>query len=172
MNKQPFRFLLHLVCVLLCLKVLGSRLYSQEESSTETVKVFILSGQSNMVGAGKVDGGSSRWGKQFVDPVVSVYEGSYDPEADYDAMTPVKTLKLEKFGGVHPTPYPEGGVRVTRGFIQVTHTGIYEFRPGYSGSTNNVMEVDGKEVHRKHAGEEAVRSEITLEAGKKNVRTY
>ena len=26
------------------------------------VKVFILSGQSNMVGAGKIDGGGTRWG--------------------------------------------------------------------------------------------------------------
>ncbi len=46
--------------------------------SAKPVKVFILSGQSNMVGAGKVDGGSSRWGNQFIDPVVSVYEGEYD----------------------------------------------------------------------------------------------
>jgi hypothetical protein len=44
------------------------------------VKVFILSGQSNMVGAGKIDGGGTRWGDEMIDPVVSVYEGSYDPE--------------------------------------------------------------------------------------------
>mgnify|MGYP001980343624 CR=1 FL=1 len=47
--------------------------------SVKPVKVFILSGQSNMVGAGKVDGGSSRWGTQFLDPVVSVYKGDYEP---------------------------------------------------------------------------------------------
>ena len=41
-------------------------------ASGKPIKVFILSGQSNMVGAGKVDGGSSRWGTQFIDPVVSV----------------------------------------------------------------------------------------------------
>ena len=33
--------------------------------SKKPVSVYILSGQSNMVGAGKVDGGSSRWGEQF-----------------------------------------------------------------------------------------------------------
>ena len=44
-------------------------------ASRKPVKVFILSGQSNMVGAGKVDGGSSRWGNQFIDPVVSVIQG-------------------------------------------------------------------------------------------------
>ena len=137
------------------------------DDALQPVKVFILSGQSNMVGAGKVDGGSSRWGSQFLDPVVSVYEGTYDPNADYDALKPLTTLKLEQFGGVRPTAYPGGGVHVTRGFVQVKETGVYEFRPGYGGSMNNVMEVNGKEVHRQEPGQQAVRSEIKLEGGKK-----
>jgi len=33
----------------------------KSEAAKKPIKVFILSGQSNMVGAGKVDGGSSRW---------------------------------------------------------------------------------------------------------------
>ncbi len=148
--------------------VLATTTSGQEPTTAKKpVKVFILSGQSNMVGAGKVDGGSSRWGSQFLDPVVSVYEGNYDPKADYDSLEPIKTLKLEKFGGVKPTPYPGGGVHVTRGFIQVRETGIYEFRPGYGGSMNNIMEVDGQRVHEKSAGKKAVRNEIRLESGKK-----
>jgi len=131
------------------------------------VKVFILSGQSNMVGAGRVDGGSDRWGTQFTDPVVSVYEGAYDPEANYDARKALRTLKLEAFGGVRPTPYPGGGTPVTRGFVQVKETGIYEFRPGYGDSTHNVMEVNGRVVHRQEVGGEAVRTEIKLEGGKR-----
>ena len=131
------------------------------------IKVFILSGQSNMVGAGKVTGGGGRWGSEFIDPVVSVYEGDYDPKADYDALKPVKTLKLEKFGGGEPTPYPGGGAQVTRGFVQVNVTGSYQFRPGYGGSMDNIMEVDGKVAHRKEVGEEAVRAEIKLTEGKK-----
>lgn len=131
------------------------------------VKVFILSGQSNMVGAGQVTGGSSRWGAEFIDPVVSVYEGAYDPKADYDKLKPVKTLALEEFGGTKPTAYPGGGTQVTRGFVQVKDTGSYEFRPGFGGSMDNVMEVDGKVVHRKEVGEEAVRTEVKLEGGKK-----
>lgn len=131
------------------------------------IKVFILSGQSNMVGAGKVDGGSSRWGTQFIDPVVSVYKGDYDSELDYDSIEPTKTLKLESFGGVRPTPYPGGGAQVTRGFVRVKETGIYEFKPGYGGSTNNVMEVNGKVVHRQEIAQNAVRTEIKLEGGKK-----
>ncbi|MEC9093958.1 MAG: sialate O-acetylesterase [Planctomycetota bacterium] len=133
----------------------------------QPVKVFILSGQSNMVGAGKVTGGGGRWGAEFIDPQVSVYEGAYKPQADYDSMQPIKTLKLEKFGGTEPTPYPSGGTCVTRGFIQVKTSGAYQFRPGYGGSTRNIMEVDGKEVHRQEGKGQAVRSEIKLVAGKR-----
>ena len=98
------------------------------------VKVFILSGQSNMVGAGKVDGGGTRWGSEMLEPVVSVYDGQYDATVDYDTLKPIKTLKLESFGGVKPTAYPGGGVQVVRGMVLPKETGVYEFRPGYGGS--------------------------------------
>ena len=95
-----------------------------------------------MVGIGQVTGGGSRWGSEFLDPVVSVYEGAYDPQADYDKLTPVKTLKLESFGGVKPTSYPGGGTQVVRGSLEPKATGVYEFRPGYGDSTHNIMEVE------------------------------
>jgi hypothetical protein len=136
-------------------------------AADKPIKVFILSGQSNMVGAGKVTGRSSRWGSEFTNPVVSVYEGAYDPKTDYDKMKPIKTLKLEKFGGTTPTPYPGGGTHVTRGFVEVPDTGIYEFRPGFGGSMDNIMEVDGKEVYRKEVGKEAVHTDAKLTSGKK-----
>ena len=166
-KHRPQRILLILGTICVLANFVSPALGQKDSSGNEPIRVFILSGQSNMVGAGKVDGGSSRWGSQFLDPVVSVYEGTYDPKADYDAMKPLQTLKLEKFGGTEPTPYPSGGVRVTRGFIQVKETGIYEFRPGYGGSMDNLMEVDGEEVHRKEVGQDAVRAEIKLEAGEK-----
>ena len=108
------------------------------------VKVYILSGQSNMVGIGQVTGGGSRWGAEFLDPVVSVYPGKYDPKIDYDSRKPTTTLKLKAFGGVRPTPYPGGGTHVVRGQIQIKATGVYELRPGYAASTYNIMEVDGR----------------------------
>ena len=116
-------------------------------AADKPVKVYILSGQSNMVGIGQVTGGGSRWGSEFIDPVLSVYPGKYDLTADYEKLEPTKTLKLESFGGVKPTPYPGGGTQIVRGIIQIKTTGVYEFRPGYGGSTNNIMEVDGKEVY-------------------------
>ena len=168
MQEQPLFGWRHLSIMLCFIATAASTsLGEAPETARKPVKVFILSGQSNMVGAGKVDGGSSRWGKQFLDPVVSVYEGDYNPQADYDSLKPIKTLKLTSFGGVKPTPYPGGGVHVTRGHIQVKDTGVYEFRPGYGGSTQNVMEVNGMEVHRQEIGDGAVRQEIKLEGGKK-----
>ncbi|HKK18205.1 MAG TPA: hypothetical protein VJ952_05940, partial [Opitutales bacterium] len=108
------------------------------------VKVYILSGQSNMVGIGQVDGGGKRWGKEMIDPVLSVYPGTYDASVDYDKMEPSQTLKLEKFGGTQPTPYPNKGVQIVRGHVRMPETGVYEFRPGYGSSTENIMEVDGQ----------------------------
>jgi hypothetical protein len=139
-------------------------------AADKPIKVFILSGQSNMVGAGNVTGRGNRWGAEFTEPVVSVYEGDFDPKADYDTMKPVKTLKLESFGGTKPTPYPASSDKVTyvtRGFVEMEATGIYEFRPGHGGSAENIMEVDGKEAYRKEVGQEALHKDIKLTAGQK-----
>lgn len=112
-------------------------------SAEQPVNVYVLSVQSNMVGIGQVTGGGSRWGAEFIDPVVSVYAGKYDPTADYDKRNPTKTLKLEQFGGVKSTPYRGGGTQVTRGFLQPKTTGVYELRPGYGGPTYLKNYADG-----------------------------
>ncbi len=134
-------------------------------AAEKPVKVYIMSGQSNMVGMGDISGGSERWGKEFLDPELSVYAGDYDATTNYDKLTPVKTLKLESFGGVTPTPYPGGGTQVVRGQIQPKQTGIYEFRPGYGNGEYNIMEVNGVEVYRRETGKEPVSKAIKLSAG-------
>ena len=136
-------------------------------SAQKPVKVYILSGQSNMVGIGQVTGGGSRWGSQFTDIEVSVYEGEYDPRADYNSLKPLKTIKPANFGGVNPTPYPGGGTHVARGFVTVKEDGVYEFRPGYGGSTVNLMEVAGKQVHIKMPESESKFIPIKLSGGEK-----
>jgi hypothetical protein len=130
------------------------------------VKVYVIAGQSNMVGIGQVTGGGTRWGKEFLDPVVSVYPGPYDPNADYGALQPTAILALESFGGVEPTPYPGGGVQIVRDRVQVGESGLYEFRPGYGGSTYNVMRVDGHEVYRREPGGEPKHIPIELTGGR------
>ena len=129
------------------------------------VKVYILSGQSNMVGMGDISGGSSRWGKQFLNPVVSVYPGAYSPDADYDKLAPIATKELAAFGGVEPTPFPGGGTQIVRGSILMEQAGVYEFNAGYGGSADNIMEIDGVEVYRKEAGKDPQRTAFTFAAG-------
>ena len=115
-------------------------------AADKPVKVYILSGQSNMVGIGQVDSGGTRWGDEFLEPTLSVYEGAYDAAKDYETMKPVSTLKLASFGGATPTPFPGGGVQIVRGFIQPKETGVFEFRPGFGDSEHNIMVVDGIEA--------------------------
>ncbi len=131
----------------------------------EPVQVYLMLGQSNMVGIGQVRGPNRRWGAEMQDPVVSVYEGPFDPAKDYDALEPLLSQELEAFGGVRPTPYPTGGTRVTRGTVRVEESGTYAFHPGYADSTYNLMEVAGVEVHRREPGGPSVVTPVRLEAG-------
>jgi len=131
----------------------------------EPVQVYVMMGQSNMVGIGQVRGPNRRWGAEMRDPVVSVYAGPYDPTQDYDALEPLTVQPLEAFGGVRPTPYPGGGTHVTRGTVVVEETGTYAFNPGYADSTYNVMEVAGVEVHRREPGQASRVTPVRLEAG-------
>ena len=140
---------------------------SSATAAEKPVKVYILSGQSNMVGIGQVDGGGVRLGEEITDAVLSMYAGTPDASADYDKMKPEKTMALKAFGGTNPEPYPKEGVAVLRGQIQMPVTGVYEFRPGYGASEENIMVVNGTEVCRKEPGGKTVQTPIKLEAGKK-----
>jgi len=135
--------------------------------ATKPVKVYILAGQSNMVGIGQVNSGGVRWGDEFLNPVLSVYEGAYDPKADYDSLKPVQTLELKSFGGTEPTEFPKGGVRIVRGFIQPKLTGVMQFNPGYGDAIHNIMVVNGVEAHRQEPGGNALKKPVRLTAGEK-----
>ena len=58
-------------------------------------------------------------------------------------------------------------MHVVRGHIEMPGTGVFEFRPGYGASQENIMVVDGKEVYRKEPGGEATNTPIQMEGGKK-----
>jgi hypothetical protein len=106
-------------------------------------------------------------GAEFLEPVLSVYAGEYDPQVDYEKLMPTKQVKVESFGGVKPTAYPGAGTQVVRGLLQNKTAGEYEFRPGFGGSTYNIMEVDGQEVYRREPGKEAVYKHLKLAAAQK-----
>ena len=132
---------------------------------TKPVQVFILMGQSNMVGMGDISGGSAGWASTLVKPVLSVYEGAYSPEADYDKMTAVSTTELDVKGEWKAPNPPNEFTGVVRGQIQMKDAGQYEFSPGYAGSTRNIMVIDGTEVYRCETENNAVRKSFTFEAG-------
>lgn len=136
-------------------------------ADAKPVKVYILSGQSNMVGIGQVTSGSTRWGAEFLEPVLSVYDDAFDAKADYDALKPAKTLALASFGGTEPTPYLKGGTQVVRGFFQPKDSGVYQFNPGYGDSEHCVMVVNGVEVHRKEPGAAETKKSIKLKGGER-----
>lgn len=139
---------------------------SKPPDKSKPVKVYILSGQSNMVGIGQISGGGTRW-SDITGTTVSVYPGKYDAAADYDKMKPSATKELSVYGGTNPTPFPGGGVQVVRGSLEIKTEGFYQFRPGYGNSEHNIMELDGVEVHRKEVGKEAKYKLFKIAAGKK-----
>lgn len=136
------------------------------------VKVIIMSGQSNMVGFGRLQGPKGRWRDDFIDPVLSVYEGEYDPKVDYDQSKPIKTLKIEGLGGIS-CPYPGGGVQILRGtyspkIASNQDSAVYRFYPGVNGdAAYNIMEVAGQEVYRREPGGEPVYKHLKANKGDK-----
>jgi len=164
-HRRPIRNLFARPAIALAILALSP--FTTLTAAEKPVKVYILAGQSNMVGIGQVTGSDTRWGKEFTDAVLSIYEGKPDAATDYDKLEPVKTIPLAEIGGVSPEPYPKEGVAVLRGQLAMPATGIYDFRPGYGTSEENIMVVDGTEIYRKEPGGKAVQTAIKLEAGKK-----
>ena len=140
-----------LILVAILFLVPVEKAFAQTNDDQKTLRVFIFAGQSNMVGIGQVTGGGVRWGTEFIKPILSQYTGDFDPTKNYDELKPILTKPLDQFGGVEPTPYPKGGTRIVRGTLKVKEAGVYELRPGYGGSTNNIMEVNGKEQNLQQA---------------------
>jgi len=141
---------------------------AEQPSSTEhPLQVFIMMGQSNMVGFGKINGRSERLGNAHVSKAVaSVYEGKYDPKKDYDKAKAMTKKDIPEFGGTKPTPFPEGGTVVTRGKISM-QPNTYLFRMGWGDSTHSLFEINGVEVYRKEVDQKKpTRQPFKFEEGK------
>jgi|SaaInlStandDraft_1057018.scaffolds.fasta_scaffold13444_3 hypothetical protein len=131
------------------------------------VQVFIMMGQSNMVGFGKIDGRSQRLGeKEISNPIAYLYEGDYDPNENYEELMPREKKVLAHFGGKKPEALPQGGTVVIRGKIKLK-PGAHTFNMGYGNSSQNIFEINGKEVYRKEPGaKKAKQSAFTFEEEK------
>ena len=172
--------------------------------TTKPVKVYILAGQSNMVGMGTIGGAKCRYTGIYLsadpdapkgpmgiyrvgnykiashgvylsaDPGAakgatdSIYKGPYDPDSNYDKLKPEKTVTVA-LGAAQGTLPAIAGVHthVLRAYIDVPESGTYTLTAGYGDSSYNVMELDGNQVYRKNVGEQAVKQNVALEAGKR-----
>jgi alpha-galactosidase len=128
--------------------------------ATKPVKVYILSGQSNMVGMATITGAKNSY--------AGIYFSS-DPE------TPAGPLDIWQVGSFKVAPlavFSENGSPasdpIARGSFEVPERGVYQIQCGSGGSSFVSMEVGGKPAYSHSVGGGLVRPEITLEPGKRH----
>lgn len=157
------------------------------------VKVYILSGQSNMVGFGAVKPAAPQYARIFLsadpaakpvalplggsallphgihDATASVYPGAFDPAADYSKLKPAKTetVALGNTSAMLPSIDGPHTVVVTAS-IDVPFTGNYEIHPGFGSSNDCIARLDGKEVYRKDEAGKITLTKAALEKGKRH----
>ena len=127
--------------------------------AAKPVKVYILAGQSNMVGMGNLSGAKN------------VYAGVY---LTSDPAAPKGPLSIYRVGNYKIAPLavylPNGAPTdkaVAEGLLEVPGKGVYRVHCGFGEGSCNVMELDGKQVYRRQAGGEPVKQDATLEASKR-----
>jgi len=127
--------------------------------AAKPVKVYILAGQSNMVGMGDLAGARN------------MYTGIY---LTADPAAPKGPLQIYRVGNYKISPLamygPDGTATekpVAQGQLEVSEKGVYQVHCGSGASSYNVMELDGKKVYERKAGGEPVKQEVTLEPGKR-----
>lgn len=128
-------------------------------STAKPVKVFILAGQSNMVGMGEI--------KPAQPPFTSIHYSS-DPEAPTEPLTIFRVGKHK----IAPLPVflPDGSAArdpIASGSFEIPEAGIYRLQCGSGESSFVTMEIDGKPAYSRSKGSAPTRSEIRLEPGKK-----
>ena len=127
--------------------------------ATKPVKVYILAGQSNMVGMGTLSGAKNRHAGVYL---------TADPAAPEGPLT---VYKVGNYRIARCTLYLPDGAKtekpIAQGKLEVSDKGIYQIHCGYGASSCNVMELDGKQVYGRKAGGQAVMQDATLEAGKR-----
>lgn len=123
------------------------------------VKVYILAGQSNMVGMGDVSGARNMYSGLYLssDPAV--------PDSPM-AIYRVGTFKTSTLSVYLPNGTPTG-TPIAEGFLEVPQSGVYRFQCGYQESSYNVMHVDGMVVYHREEGHGPIKTDVTLAAGQR-----
>jgi hypothetical protein len=127
--------------------------------AAKPVKVYILAGQSNMVGMGNISGAKN------------VYTGVY---LSSDPAAPDGPFPIYKVGNYKVSPLrvylPDGTPTekpVAEGLLEVSQHGVYRLHRGWGENSYGVMELDGEKVYRREAGGQPIKQDVTLEPGKR-----
>ena len=164
--------------------------------ATKPVKVYILAGQSNMVGMGDISGARPPYPNLFLsaDPAIipgvtpigpvsggkaqcwvpvarhGVFEAKAAVYQDSgDATAPVKPVAVALGTVAENLPATEGTQTVVvTALMDVPASGTYTIHAGFGESSHNVVLLDGKEAYRKDIGGKPVITTVALEAGKRN----
>jgi alpha-galactosidase len=127
--------------------------------ATKPVQVYILAGQSNMVGMGELSGAKNMFDAVYL---------TADPAAPRGPMQiwKVGNYKIAPLTiyGLDGTPTDEP---VAEGLLEVPEMGIYQVQCGFGDSSDNLMEVDGRQVYRREARGLPIRQDMTLRAGQR-----
>jgi len=127
--------------------------------ATKPVKVYILAGQSNMVGMGDIGGARNLYNGVYLTP---------DPAAPKGPMQiyRVGNYKIARLAVYLPNGTPTDKT-LAQGLLEVPEKGVYQANCGSGKSSYNVMELEGQQVYRREAGGEPVKQGVTLEPGKR-----
>jgi hypothetical protein len=124
---------------------------------TKPVKVYILAGQSNMVGMGNLSGARN------------VYDGVY---LSSNPDVPDGPLQIYKVGNYKTAPlavYLPDGTKtdkpIVEGELEVSQHGVYQLHCGFGENSYSVMQLDGREVYRRELGGNPVNQGLTLQPG-------
>ncbi len=126
---------------------------------SKPVKVYILAGQSNMVGMGDLGGAKN------------LYSGVYFSS---DPAVPDQPLQIYRVGTYKTSTLnicDSNGTKtdqpIAKGTFEVPLQGVYELRCGFDGSSFCVMKLDGNEVYRRRKNSKPEIRKVSLKAGRK-----
>ncbi|MCH9681651.1 MAG: hypothetical protein K0V04_09475, partial [Deltaproteobacteria bacterium] len=134
-------------------------------------KVYIMLGQSNMVGFGQVsaESGGARIKNIYVSPdegaelgmELSVYSGAHEPGVDYDTLDPIysATVRLNDDNDDRWPTIDGPHTGIGRGYFEAQETGEYVFSWGYGASSYASVILGGEEVYRRDVGDSVSKRE-------------
>jgi hypothetical protein len=128
-------------------------------NATKPVKVYILAGQSNMVGMGNLSGARNVYTGVYLSSDPAVSDGPLQ-------IYKVGNYKVSRLKVYMPDGQPTDKA-IANGQFEVPQQGVYQLQCGFGVSSYNLMQLDGKEVYRRSAGGEAVRQVVPLKPGKR-----